>query len=561
MTQGPITKQLLLFALPLMFGNIFQMMYNTVDVIVVGNFVGKEALAAVGSTTTIINMLVFFFNGFSIGAGVVIGYHFGAKDEEKLHTAIETTMTMTFLLCIAFTAIGMGYVKPMLRLMATPEDVFPDAVRYLTIYFAGIAGLLLYNIGSGILRAVGNTVMPLMFLILTSILNIILDVFFVVSLHLGISGVAYATILSQFISAALTLLLLSTSSEIYRLTWHDLHINREVLGNIITVGLPAGIQSVITAFSNTFVQAYINFFGSSCMAGWSCYNKLDQLVFLPMQSGGMAATAFVSQNIGAEQEERADKGTIRAIELTLAVTLGIILILIVFARQAVMLFTRDEEVIAFGVMFIRTNTIFLLCNCINHVLAGALRGRGDSRGPMAIMLLSFVAIRQVFEGKSPDDFDEETLVGEDLLFLVKLLGRGAVIAETDYKGYGYFTNPGGAMLRPFSRRYMTQIGCWEKVRAEAEKIDAATAPSATRGLLMAIMLTAGKLAELDRAKKKENQDCIRICHDAICRELDGSERGRKGFSLLSPGYRLKCRLFKNFPILYLGLYHFHKYFS
>ena len=189
MTQGPITKQLLLFALPLMFGNIFQMMYNTVDVIVVGNFVGKEALAAVGSTTTIINMLVFFFNGFSIGAGVVIGYHFGAKDEEKLHTAIETTMTMTFLLCIAFTAIGMGYVKPMLRLMATPEDVFPDAVRYLTIYFAGIAGLLLYNIGSGILRAVGNTVMPLMFLILTSILNIILDVFFVVSLHLGISGV------------------------------------------------------------------------------------------------------------------------------------------------------------------------------------------------------------------------------------------------------------------------------------------------------------------------------------------------------------------------------------
>ena len=159
------------------------------------------------------------------------------------------------------------------------------------------------------------------------------------------------------------------------------------------------------------------------------------------------------------------------------------------------------------------------------------------------------------------DFDEETLVGEDLLFLVKLLGRGAVIAETDYKGYGYFTNPGGAMLRPFSRRYMTQIGCWEKVRAEAEKIDAATAPSATRGLLMAIMLTAGKLAELDRAKKKENQDCIRVCHDAICRELDGSERGRKGFSLLSPGYRLKCRLFKNFPKLYLWLYHFHKYFS
>ena len=396
MTQGPITKQLLLFALPLMFGNIFQMMYNTVDVIVVGNFVGKEALAAVGSTTTIINMLVFFFNGFSIGAGVVIGYHFGAKDEKKLHTAIETTMTMTFLLCIAFTAIGMGYVKPMLRLMATPEDVFPDAVRYLTIYFAGIAGLLLYNIGSGILRAVGNTVMPLMFLILTSILNIILDVFFVVSLHLGISGVAYATILSQFISAVLTLLLLSTSSEIYRLTWHDLHINREVLGNIITVGLPAGIQSVITAFSNTFVQAYINFFGSSCMAGWSCYNKLDQFIMLPMQSMAMAATTFVSQNIGARQEKRAGRGTLITILLTLSITAVIATSLFVFAVPATALFTSDQSVIDYGVLFLRTNVFFLLFNCVNHVLAGALRGRGDSRGPMIIMISSFVVIRQIY---------------------------------------------------------------------------------------------------------------------------------------------------------------------
>ena len=159
------------------------------------------------------------------------------------------------------------------------------------------------------------------------------------------------------------------------------------------------------------------------------------------------------------------------------------------------------------------------------------------------------------------DFDEETLVGEDLLFLVKLLGRGAVIAETDYRGYGYYTNPGGAMLRPFSRRYMTQIGCWEKVRAEAEKIDETTVPSATRGLLIAIMLTAGKLAELDRGKQKENRDCIRTCHETLCRELDGSERGRQGFMLLSHGYKLKCRLFKNFPSLYLRLYHFHKYFS
>ena len=396
MTQGPILGQLLLFALPLLFGNIFQMMYNTVDVIVVGNFVGKEALAAVGSTTMIINMQVFFFNGFSVGAGVVIGHHFGARDMEKLHSAVETTMAMTFIFCVIFTVVGVGYVKPMLRLMATPEDVFPEAVRYLTIYFSGIAGLLIYNIGSGILRAVGNTTLPLVFLVLTSVLNIILDLFFVVCLHLGIAGVAYATIISQFISAALTLYLLSSTKEIYRLVWRDLHIDRSVMGHIISVGLPAGIQSVITAFSNTFVQAYVNYFGSGCMAGWSCYNKLDQLVMLPMQSIGMAATAFVSQNIGAKQEERANRGTVRSIQIVIAVTLAITTLLVVFARQSVMLFSKDEEVIAFGVMFLRTNTFFLLANCVNHVLAGALRGRGDSRGPMVIMLTSFVAIRQIY---------------------------------------------------------------------------------------------------------------------------------------------------------------------
>lgn len=396
MTRGPILKQLLLFAVPLLFGNIFQMLYNTVDSIVVGNFVGKEALAAVGSTTMIINMLVFFFNGFSVGAGVVIGQRFGAKEEKELHTAVETTMALTFVFCVLFTIIGMSYVRPMLYLMATPEDVFDNAASYLNIYFAGISGLLIYNMGSGILRAVGNTTLPLMFLVLTSILNIILDLFFVISLHMGIEGVAYATILSQFLSAALTLLLLSRTKEIYRLVWRDLRINKTVTKLIFAVALPAGIQSVITAFSNTFVQAYINYFGSSCMAGWSCYNKLDQIVFLTTQSIAMAATSFVSQNIGAKQEERANRGTI--ISLALAVSTIVVVggTLVLNARQAVRLFTQDESVIAFGVMFIRTNTMFVMFNGVNHVLAGALRGRGDSRGPMYIMLMGFVVLRQIY---------------------------------------------------------------------------------------------------------------------------------------------------------------------
>ena len=396
MTEGSIVKQVILFALPLMLGNIFQMLYNTVDSIVVGNFVGKQALAAVGSTTMIVNMMVFFFNGFSTGAGVIIANLFGARNMEKLHKAIETTMAATFLLSALFTVAGVAAVKPMLRFMATPEDVFGEATVYLQIYIGGISGLLVYNMGSGILRAVGDTMRPLFFLVLTSVVNIVLDLVFVVGLHSGIEGVAWATIISQFISAVLTLLLLTRSEDIYRLNWVDLKIDRGILGEIFAVGLPAGIQSIITAFSNVFVQSYINFFGSSCMAGWSCYNKLDQFVMLPMQSMAMAATTFVSQNIGAGRERRADKGTVITVSMSVGVTAVIVALLCLFAAPAVRMFSPDESVIEYGVLFIRANCFFLLFNCVNHVLAGALRGRGDSKGPMIIMLLAFVGIRQVY---------------------------------------------------------------------------------------------------------------------------------------------------------------------
>ena len=396
MTEGSIVKQVILFALPLMLGNVFQMLYNTVDSIVVGNYVGTQALAAVGSTTMIVNMMVFFFNGFSAGAGVVIANYFGARDMKTLHKTIETTMAATFALSLLFTVAGVAAVKPMLRFMATPEDVFAEATTYLRIYIGGISGLLVYNMGSGILRAVGDTMRPLYFLILTSVLNIILDLAFVLGLHRGIEGVAWATIISQFISAFLILLLLSRSEDIYRLTWHDLKIDRAILGRIFAVGLPAGIQSIITAFSNVFVQSYINYFGSSCMAGWSCYNKLDQFIMLPMQSMAMASTTFVSQNIGAEKRQRADKGTIVTVALSVGVTAVIVAVLCLFAAPAVGLFTPDASVIEYGVLFIRVNSFFLLFNGVSHVLAGALRGQGDSRGPMIIMLLSFVGIRQVY---------------------------------------------------------------------------------------------------------------------------------------------------------------------
>ena len=396
MTSGSIVKQVILFSLPLMLGNIFQMLYNTVDSIVVGNFVGKEALAAVGSTSMITNMIVFFFNGFSVGAGVVIARDFGARDLKRLHRSVETTMAVTFIFCVIFTIIGILGVKPMLRFMDTPEDVFADATVYLVIYIAGISGLLIYNMGSGILRAVGDTTRPLLFLILTSVLNIILDLLFVVVFHAGIAGVAWATILSQFISAALILRLLTRTQDIYKMVWKDLAVDKDILGQIVQVGLPAGIQSVITAFSNVFVQSYINYFGSGVMAGWSCYNKLDQFIMLPMQSMAMAATTFVSQNIGAGNRKRADQGTATTVLMSVGITAVIALGLFLYAPAAIGLFSRDVSVVDYGTMFIRTNVFFLLANCVNHVLASALRGRGDAKAPMVIMLLSFVAIRQIY---------------------------------------------------------------------------------------------------------------------------------------------------------------------
>ena len=396
MTQGPILRQLVFFSFPLMLGNVFQLLYNMVDSIIVGNFVSKQALAAIGSTTVIVSMIVFFFSGFATGAGVVIGNNFGARNMDRLHDAVHTTVAATFIFSLLLTLLGTAAVRPMLVIMRTPEDVFRDAALYLRIYIGGISGLLIYNMGSGILRAVGDSIRPLGFLILTSVLNILLDLFFVIVLKLGIAGAAVATILSQFVSAALILLLLTRTRDIYRLDWRELHIDFPILKKIFSIGMPTALQAVITSFSNIFVQGYINAFGSDVMAGWSCYNKLDHFIFLPMQSMSVASTTFVSQNAGAGNERRSRRGTFLAIQITCLVIGVTAAVLTFFAPAAVRMFSPDEAVIRYGAMFIRTNAFFLIFNGIAQVLAGALRGRGDSRGPMVIMLFNFVVVRQIY---------------------------------------------------------------------------------------------------------------------------------------------------------------------
>ncbi len=396
MTSGNIPKQLMSFAMPLMIGNIFQMLYNTVDSIVVGNFVGTKALAAISATTLLTTMAIFFFNGFSVGAGVIIGNFFGAHKDKDLHEAVETTTAVTLILCVAFTIFGILLVDPLLNLMDTPADVYQGAADYLRIYFAGASGLLIYNMGSGILRAVGDSKRPLYFLILTSILNIFLDLLFVPGFHMGIGGAAYATILSQFISAALVLLLLVRTKDVYRLSFRELTINGYLLKKILIIGLPTGVQSAITSFSNVLVQGYINHFGATVMAGWGGYNKINQFVMLPISSMAMAATTFVSQNVGAGNRKRVNSGSKWAMGLGLVITFCIATALYQLSPQTMRLFSGDKKVIAYGVMFNHMNIYFLMFNCINHVLAGALRGRGDSMGPMIIMISGFVVVRQIY---------------------------------------------------------------------------------------------------------------------------------------------------------------------
>lgn len=396
MTEGGIARHLVTFAAPLLIGNLFQQLYNTVDTFVVGNFVGKEALAAVGSVSSIINTLIGFFLGLATGGSVVISQYYGARDDKGVQEAVHTTLAMTFILCAAFTLIGVLMVPYMLRAMSTPDDVFFGAAEYLRIYFLGVTGLMVYNMGAGILRAVGDSRRPLYFLIFSAITNTALDLAFVVNFGWGIAGVAIATVIAQCLSAALVLIVLTRSSGAYKITWRRIRLSGRMLRTICRIGMPPALQQAITAFSNVFVQAYINQFGSACMAGWTAYSKIDQFALLPSQALSLSTTTFVGQNLGADNVKRAKAGTNRALGLALTATLVLIAPLILFPRPLISLFNTDPEVLRYGELFMRVISPFYLLVAVNSVYSGALSGAGDTVAPMAIMLSSFVAFRQIY---------------------------------------------------------------------------------------------------------------------------------------------------------------------
>lgn len=396
MTQGTIWKHLINFAFPLLIGNIFQQLYNTVDSIVVGNFVGADALGAVTSTIPVVITLIGLFIGLTMGASVVISQYFGARDIENLRRATHTAVVSTIVMSLIISAIGYYSTPYLLRMMNTPESVFREAVVYLQIFSLGLLGTMLYNMGSSILRAVGDSRRPLYFLILASVLNIFLDLLFVIKFSMGVAGVAYATILAQFISGIIIFWILFRSHECHSLTFREMKIDRKILGRIIAIGFPTGFQMAVTSFSNVFVQAYINSYGAASTAGWGIYSRVDAFVILPVQSMAMSITTFVGQNAGAQKSDRIRQGVRDGLKISLGISVCIITIIYTLAPYIAGLFNRDAQVLYYGVLFLRLNGIFDPFNVMNQVQAGALRGVGDARTPMVIMLTSFVILRQVY---------------------------------------------------------------------------------------------------------------------------------------------------------------------
>lgn len=396
MTEGPIWRHLINFALPMMVGLLFQQLYNTVDTIIVGQFVGKEALAAVGSTGPVINTLVGFAVGLSSGATVIISQCYGAHDYRTLGKAVHTAVSITLIVSVLLSIVGVAIVTPLLNMMSTPADVFDEAHTYLTIYFAGMLGLLVYNMGSGILRAVGDSTRPLYFLVFSAVVNTVLDLMFVVVFHMGVAGVAWATLIAQALSALLVLWVLTRDHAPYGIRWKELCLDRAMVGRICALGLPSGIQQAVTSFSNVFVQASVNAFGSACMAGWSAYNKLDVFLSVPIQSVSLAATTMVGQNVGAKKLDRVKSGVRQAQAMGISVTMALAVLMVIFAPQLLRMFSTEADVLEYGIWFVRIISPFYILTCFTQSFAGSLRGVGRSQSTMYICLFSFVVFRQIY---------------------------------------------------------------------------------------------------------------------------------------------------------------------
>lgn len=396
MTSGPIWKRMMFFAFPLMLGNLFQQLYNTVDSIIVGNILGSNALAAVSSSGSLIFMMVGFFGGIAGGAGVVVARYFGAEDNDNLHLAVHTMVASGLVAGVILTLIGVFLSPQILIWMGTPNSVMNESVTYMKIYFAGSIGFVMYNIFVGILQAVGDGKHPLYYLITSSVINFLLDFLFIGYLKTGVGGAALATIISQFISAILCLILLIRTNEVYRLQLKKIRFEPVIFKKIIRIGLPSGFQNAIIAFANVVVQANINSFGTMAMAGNGAYSKVEGFAFMPIMSLNMAITTFVGQNLGADLQERTKKGAQFGVLISVILAQIVGIIIFIFAPNIISAFDSNPEVVRFGVEKARTATLFYFLLAYSHANAAILRGSGKTKVPMFIMLAFWCVFRISF---------------------------------------------------------------------------------------------------------------------------------------------------------------------
>ena len=394
MTKGSVLPQIVLFAIPLFIGNLFQQLYNTADCFVVGHFLGKNALAAIGSTSHIIMTVTSFFNGFSTGAQIVISQTFGSKNIRLLRKSIHTALASSAIISLFMTALGLFTSPLILRLIQVPEEVFELANSYLKIYFSGVVFLIFYNMCAGILRALGDSRRPLYFLIFSSVVNIILDLVFVIYFNLGIKGAALATVISEAISIIPVLYVLCFTDEVYKVSLKELKIDWPLFIKMLKIGLPGAISSSITSFSNTFMQKYINFFGASCIAGWAVFGRFDQFRIMLMTSISFAATTFVAQNYGAGETLRIKKGIKISVLVSLIVISFLSALDLCFADFLASLFISDIESIHYGSLVIRYTALFYIPCAMCMLFSQILRGFGNSMAPTIITFSGFVLLRQ-----------------------------------------------------------------------------------------------------------------------------------------------------------------------
>ena len=393
LTVGSVPKKMLFFAIPIFLSNLFQQLYNAVDSLIVGNFVGQEALAAVGSSASLIMLLVGFVNGVSLGAGVLVARFFGAGDEKEMERAVHTTVALGLCAGVVLTAAGIGLSPQILRLMGTPEDVMPNSVLYFRLYFAGVMAVVLYNLGAGILQSAGDSRSPMKYLVAASLTNVILDLLFVAVLGMGVGGAGLATVLSQALSAFLVFRRLMRVDAGYRVRWRRVRFDREMLRRVVTLGVPSGVQNSVISLANVIVQSNINAFGSSAMAGCGAYSKLEGFAFLPVTCFSLALSTFVSQNLGAGRQDRVKSGVRFGLLCSPILAEGIGVLIFAFAPFLIGLFNGEPEVVAFGVSDVRTVALFYCLLAFSHCCAGILRGYGRPVVPMAVMLAVWCVFR------------------------------------------------------------------------------------------------------------------------------------------------------------------------